>query len=657
MQTRTVPGGRQRALLAALLIRHGQPTSAQFLTEAIWDEHAPRSASTALRNYVMRLRKTLGAAGERIETTAGGYQINVDAQEFDLQSFTVLRDEGIAALRRQDFERAAARLDTALQLWRGPALADIPSDTLLRKEAGWLAEARLDAVEARLEAQLRLGGDVRALAAELQALTTEHPERELLWAQLMTVLYRSGRQSEALAVYQRVRQTLIEGIGVEPGSELREVHQRVLRGDPALDGPTRPRPEPISINSASAGAAADAGADTEAGAGTGAGADTGAGAGAGAAGHPAPDRTARGRPAFAVTPCQLPAALPDFTGRAGETSLLTGRLTAVDRTAPFTAVISGQPGVGKSALAGQVAHATRAAFPDGTLHAELRGTGDSQALPAAVLRTFLIALGVPADLVPVGLEDRISLYRSLLTGRRVLVVLDDARDSAQVRPLLPGDPGCAALVTSRYRLADLAGALPLELDVLSAAEAELLLRQLVGTARLAADPQAAAQVIAACGRLPLALRICAARLGARPGWSMRHLADRLADQLMLLNELRVCSLDIRASVEPSYRALEPAAARAFRLLATATNGPLSTVQAAQALHLPLPAAEHLLEQLVDAHLLLTDAPGRYRYPALLRAFAREQGGLRPGMVPAQQDRRAAAERPVTLADSGYALGH
>lgn len=175
VQTRTVPGGRQRALLAALLVRHGQPTSAEFLTEAIWDGHPPRSASAALRNYVMRLRKALGAAGERIETTAGGYRINVDVQEFDLQSFTVLRDEGIAALRRQDFERAAARLDTALQLWRGPALADIPSDALLRKEAGWLAEARLDAMEARLEAQLRLGGDVRALTTELQALTTEYP--------------------------------------------------------------------------------------------------------------------------------------------------------------------------------------------------------------------------------------------------------------------------------------------------------------------------------------------------------------------------------------------------------------------------------------------------------------------------------------------------
>ncbi|KJK56418.1 hypothetical protein UK12_22635 [Saccharothrix sp. ST-888] len=260
--------------------------------------------------------------------------------------------------------------------------------------------------------------------------------------------------------------------------------------------------------------------------------------------------------------------------------------------------------------------------------------------------------------MPVGPGDRISLYRSLLTGRRVLVVLDDARDSAQVRSLLPSDPGCAALVTSRYRLADLVGALPLELDVLSAPEAELLLRQLVGTARVAADPQAAARVVAACGRLPPPLRICAARHRARPGWSMRYLADRLADRLLLLlllDELRVGSLDIRASIEPSYRALDAAAARAFRLLATAADGPLSTVQAARALDLAPSAAEHLLEQLVDAHLLVTDMPGRYRYPALLRAFAREQGGLRPGVVPAQADRRS-AERPVASAGSGCALG-
>ncbi|MFD0569412.1 NB-ARC domain-containing protein [Kitasatospora gansuensis] len=329
----------------------------------------------------------------------------------------------------------------------------------------------------------------------------------------------------------------------------------------------------------------------------------------------------------------------------------------MDRTAPFTAVVSGQPGVGKSALVGQVAHATRAAFPDGTLYAELRGTDGSPTPPAAVLRTFLIALGVPADLVPAGPEDRLSLYRSLLTGRRVLVVLDDARDSAQVRSLLPTDPGCAALVTSRHRLADLVGALPLALDVLSAAEAELLLRRLVGTARVVADPQAAAQVATACGRLPLALRICAARLAARPGWSMRHLADRLADQLLLLNELRVGSLDVRASVTPSYLALDPATARAFRLLATATEGSLSTLQAARALDLALPSAEHLLERLVDAHLLVTDLPGRYRYPVLLRAFAREQGGLRPGTVPAQQDRRAATERPVALTGPWCAIGH
>ncbi|MER5642409.1 BTAD domain-containing putative transcriptional regulator [Kitasatospora sp. NPDC002227] len=611
-QTRSVPGGRQRALLAALLVRHGQPTSAQSLAEAVWDGQPPRSASAALRNYVMRLRKALGAAGERIETTAGGYRINVEAQELDLRRFTALRDEGVAALRRQDFERAAARLDDALRLWRGPALADIPSDTLLRKEARWLTEAHLDAVEARVEARLSLGGDVRALTAELHALAREHPERERFSAQLMTVLYRGGRQCEALAVYRRVRQTLIDELGVEPGSELREVHQRVLRADPGLDGPARARPEQVTVTATAVPAARPA------------------------PGHSAADRPAPDRPA--VTPCQLPAALPDFTGRARELSLLTGRLTAPDRRAPFVAVVSGQPGVGKSALAGQAAHAAHASFPDGTLHAELRDADGRPTPPTVVLRTFLIALGVPHDLVPAGLADRVSLYRSLLTGRRVLVVLDDARDSAQARALLPSAPGCAALVTSRHRIADLVGALPLELGVLPVAEAELLLRRLVGTARVAAEPQAAAELVAACGRLPLALRICAARLGARPGWSLRHLADRLADQRLVLNELQVGSLNFRASVAPSYRELDPAAARAFCLLARAADGPLSTLQAARALDLTPPSAERLLEQLVDTHLLATDAPGRYRYPALLRAFAREQGGLRPGAVPAQAGR-------------------
>ncbi|MDH6129080.1 BTAD domain-containing putative transcriptional regulator [Kitasatospora sp. GP82] len=611
-QTRAVPGRRQRALLAALLIRHGQPTSADFLAEAVWDGQPPRSASAALRNYVMRLRNALGESGERIRTTAGGYLIDVDDQELDVQRFTLLRDQGISALRRQDFERAAALLDEALGLWRGSALEDIPSDVLHREEARRLAEARLDALEARTEAQLCLGDDTDALITELRARTAEHPERERLWGQLMTVLYRGGRQCEALTVYQRMRQTLVEQIGVEPGRELREIHQRVLRGEPDPYGPARARPEPISAGSVPAprpagGSVAATGHPT--------------------AGKPATARVNAGPGTAAVTPCQLPPPLPEFTGRDEQVSLLVDRLTSANRLAPFVAVISGQPGVGKSALADQVAHAVRTEFPDGTLYADLHATADQPAAlaaPAAVLGAFLLALGVPAERLPTGLDERVSLYRSLLTGRRVLVVLDDACDSAQLRPLLPSDPGCAVLVTSRHRLPDLFEALPLGLDVLTVPESERLLHRLVGSSRVAAEPQAVARVVDACGRLPLALRICAARLGARPAWSIGYLADRLTDEL-LLDELRVGSLDLRTRVAASYRALDPTAAWAFRLLASATDGRFSSAQAARAMDLPLLVAEEVLERLVDAHILATDTPGSYSCPALLRAFARELG--------------------------------
>ncbi|MGE7435360.1 AfsR/SARP family transcriptional regulator [Kitasatospora sp. NPDC001175] len=620
-QTRAVPGRRQRALLAALLIRHGQPTSADFLAEAVWDGQPPRSASAALRNYVMRLRNALGESGKRIRTTAGGYLIDVDDQELDVQRFTLLRKQGVSALRHQDFERAATLLDEALGLWRGSALEDIPSDVLHREEARWLAEARLDALEARTEARLCLNGDADALIAELRARTAEHPERERLWGLLMTALYRGGRQCEALTVYQRMRQTLVEEIGVEPGRELREIHRRVLRGEPDPYGPTKARSEPISAVSVPATRPAR---------------ESVAATGQPTAGEPATARVSAGPGTVAVTPCQLPSPLPEFTGREEQVSLLVDRLTAANRLAPFVAVISGQPGVGKSALADQVAHAVRTEFPDGTLRADLHATAEQPAAPAAVLGAFLLALGVPAERLPVGLDERVSLYRSLLTGRRVLVVLDDARDIAQLRPLLPSDPGCAALVTSRHRLPDLLEALPLGLDVLTVPEAERLMHRLVGSPRVAAEPQAVARIVDACGRLPLALRICAARLGARPAWSIGYLADRLTDEL-LLDELRVGSLDLRARVAASYRALDPSAAWAFRVLATAADGRFSSAQAARAMNLPLLVAEEVLERLVDAHLLVTDTPGSYSCPALLRAFARElshpQGHPRVRVLP------------------------
>ncbi|MGK4580517.1 BTAD domain-containing putative transcriptional regulator [Kitasatospora sp. HPMI-4] len=651
-QDRVVPGSRQRALLAALLVRHGQPTSAQFLAEAIWDGQPPRSSAAALRNYVMRLRNALGGAGERIRSTRGGYLIDLDERELDVQQFTLLRDQGLSALRRQNLERAATLLDEALGLWRGSALEDIPSDVLRHNEACWLAEARLDAMEALSEARLRLGGDARALIAELRAWTSEHPERERLWGQLMTALYRGGRQSEALTVYQQMRQTLVEEIGVEPGRELREIHQRVLRGEPDPYRPARARPEPISAGSGPATEPAGGSATAQP---TTAQPTTAQPTSRrSTTGQPEPAQPNAGPGTAAVTPCQLPPPPADFTGRVEQASLLVDRLTAANRPAPFVAVISGQPGVGKRALAGHVAHAVRSEFPDGVLHADLRATADRPAEPAAVLGTFLLALGVPAERVPTGLDERVSLYRSLLAGRRVLVVLDDARDSAQLRPLLPSEPSCAALATSRHRLPDLLEALPLELDVLTVPEAELLLHRLVGSPRGAAEPQAVARVVDACGRLPLALRICAARLGARPAWSIGYLADRLTGEL-LLDELRVGSLDLRARVAAGYRALDPAAAWAFRLLATAADRRFSSAQAARAMDLPLSAAEELLERLVDAHLLVTDRPGSYSCPTLLRAFAREQGHSR-ARVPQVPAARRAAGPTVSTADP-TAAGH
>ncbi|WP_051966544.1 AfsR/SARP family transcriptional regulator [Kitasatospora mediocidica] len=603
---RVVPAAKQRVLLAALLVRPGQLAPVEQLAEIVWDGRPPRSAAAALRNYVMRLRQALGAAGERIETRAGGYLIRVEPGELDVQRFTSLREQGVAALHRGALTQAAALLDEALGLWRGAALVDVPSDLLHREEADRLAEERLHAVESKLEAELRLGRP--CVVAELRALTAAHPGRERFWAQLMTALYRDGRQSEALAVYQQVRRILAEEIGVEPGCELRDIHQRILCADPGL-GDT----DTDAFTDADAAAAAE------------------------------PARFA----AALVTPFQLPPDLADFTGRAAELATLRERLTTPARTVPFVAVLSGQPGVGKSALAGHVAHAVRAGFPDGILFADLHGTDRVPALPCSVLGSFLLALGVPMEALPAGLDARTALYRSVLAERRVLVVLDDARDSRQVRPLLPNDAASAALVTSRARLTDLAGAHPVELALPSAAEAVELFGRILGPARVAAEPAATAALTAACGRLPLALRICAARLGARTSWEIRHLTERLTDEHRLFDELRIGSLDVRAGFALSHDALDPAAARAFRLLSLPDEPVLGVDAAARLLETGPGRCEQLLEDLVDAHLLTSTAPGRYGYESLLRAFAREQSLLRDN----EQDRARALGRalPVRLA--------
>ncbi|MEV8092765.1 BTAD domain-containing putative transcriptional regulator [Kitasatospora sp. NPDC085879] len=585
---RPVPAAKQRALLAALLVRRGQVVPADVLADTVWDGRPPRTAATTLRNYVMRLRKALGEAGQRLATEAGGYLLAADAEEFDADRFTRLRDLGHAQLRAGEPERAAAHYEQALALWRGPALVDIPSEVLRGAETGRLAEARLDVLEGRTEAVLALGRHTELLG-ELRSLTAAHPERERLWAQLMTALYRSGRQSEALAVYGQVRRVLADELGVDPGSELRAVHCGILRADPALAAPVR---------------------------------------------------TARTRTVL-VTPFQLPPDLTDFTGRAAEVADLAGRLAAAGdgaaRRAPLIAVVSGQPGAGKSALVQHAAHAARGAHPDGTLYADLRGSRRQPAAPHAVLGSFLLALGVPAAAVPPGTEARTALFRSLLAGRRMLVVLDDARDSAHVRPLLPAGPGNAALITARTRLPDLGGAHPVHLGPLPADEAREFLARLLGPVRSAAEPRALTQLAAACGGLPLALRICGARLASRPSWTVRHLVERLADEGRALDELCLGSLDVRAVFAAGCESLDPPTARAFHLLALAPTDTVGLATAARLLGEPPARAERVLERLADAGLLTAREPGRYRYEPLLRAYARERAPHRP--APAWPDPR------------------
>ncbi|WP_459799937.1 AfsR/SARP family transcriptional regulator [Herbidospora sp. RD11066] len=435
-------------------------------------------------------------------------------------------------------------------------------ETLLAGEAARLNELRLTATEDRMAAGLALGQHGR-LVSDLAALVGSHPANERLRAQYMTALYRLGRQSDALAVFREGRDVLAEELGVDPGPELTELHHAILRGDPRLQGGEPPR----------------------------------------------------------VVPAQVPPAPADFTGRHAETE----GLVAVLGTGTVQ-VIAGRGGSGKSALAAHVAHRAAGAFPDGLLHADLRGLGDTPADPGEVLGLFLKALG--AEPVPEGPGERAELFRRLAAGRRMLVLLDDAADERQVRPLLPGGAS-GVLITSRNRLGGLSGVGRTDLDVLEPGEAVELLDRIVGAGRVAAEEPVAREIAELCGRLPLALRIAGARLATRRRWPLRLLADRLADERRRLDELAIADLEVRAGFELSYRALDPAARRALRGL-----GHLGTPEFAPWVVAWLTgedgrAAEDTVERLVDAQLVdfaRVDGLGtpRYRVHDLVRIYGRER---------------------------------
>ena len=587
-----VPAGKQQAVLACLLLSANRVVRRADIAEALWGPRPPPSAQVTVRNYVRRLRHTLEVTGgARIRTVPHGYLISVAAGELDVARFEALAEAAAAAARDDQWGDAAASARAALELWRGEPLADVESEALVRREVPRLSEMRLQVLHARLDADLRLGRHADVVA-ELGQLATAYPLREHLRALLMLALYRCGRQADALAVYQQARQALVEEIGTEPGAELREIHRRILTGDPSVAAPDS---APLLQDTGHRG---DLAAETRL-------------------------ITQLSDEAGAV-PRQLPAAARHFTGRQDELETLVGVLGATGSDTVVMSAINGMAGVGKTALAVQAAHRLSGQFPGGQLFIDLHGYSRAREprTPGDALDWLLRALGVPAGRVPQDAEERAALYRQRLAGTRTLVVLDNAASEGQVRPLLPGSPGCVVLVTSRRRLKGLDEAHLLALDVLPLADAVALVRVVAGRGRVAADDPVLAEIAGLCGRLPLALRIAAALLSHRPAWPPGHLAGLLRDQRQRLGILSDGERDLGTAFGLSYRSLPGPAQRLFRSLWLVPGADFDAYAIAALTGTDPATATRLLEDLVDHNLLIQQAAGRYRLPDLIRLHVR-----------------------------------
>ncbi|MFI1331305.1 AfsR/SARP family transcriptional regulator [Streptomyces sp. NPDC020845] len=577
---------QQRAMLAALLLHGGRTATTPELIDDLWGDDPPDAALSTLRSYASRLRKAFGPHSNVLVSESGGYAIHIGVGALDTDVVDQLAAETDKARHSGDRARAHELIGKALDHWGGEPLAGLPGPYAATQRTR-LVEWRLALLETRLDLDLELGHHAEVVA-ELTALTAQHPFRERLRELLMLALYRSGRQAEALAVYNDTRRLLAEELGADPCAELSELQQRILRADAELTAPV--------------GTRATAGSTL-------------------------------------VRPAQLPATVADLTGRVALIHELRDHLTSTKRHVMAVSAVAGIGGVGKTTLAVHMAHETRHHFPDGQLYVDLQGAGPAPAEPEAVLGAFLRALGTLDSDIPDGVEERAALYRSTLDGRRVLALLDNARDAAQVRPLLPGTEGCAALITSRTRMVDLESAHLVDLDVMSPEEALALFARVVGQERIKSQPEAAMDVVAACGFLPLAIRIAASRLVSRRTWTVSFLRRRLADERRRLDELRAGDLAVKASFELGYGQLEPRQARAFRLLGLADGPDISLSAAAAVLDLDDEDADELLASLVDISLLEPTVPGRYRFHDLVRLYAR---------ACAERDIQPTAEREAAL---------
>jgi DNA-binding SARP family transcriptional activator/uncharacterized protein HemY len=590
-----VAGPRLRVLLAALLLHANTPVSAAELAEMVWDGSPPSGAVATLRSYVRRLRNAVDPGAARIAARDPGYLIRVEQAELDVLEFEALCRDARVALRAGQWADASAAAGRALGLWRAAPLLDVPAEVLRGEFVPGLERLRLQVLEDRVDAGLRLGQH-QELIPQLLEVTARYPLQERLHAQLMVALARAGRRAQALHVYQQARSMLIDELGIEPGAELRLLHQQILAGDtPEMTGTT----DGIRPGEVSGTAVADAPA---------------------------------GSSLEPVIPRELPAPVAHFTGRAAERAKLTALLDQSAGEAPGALVISaigGTAGVGKTALAVHWAHQVAGRYPDGQLYVNLRGYDPDQPVTAAgALASFLRALGAPGEDIPPDEDERAARYRSRLAGKRMLIVLDNARSAGQVRPLLPGTPSCAVVVTSRDALAGLVardGAVRLELDLLPLPDAVGLLRALIG-ARADADLGAAALLAQQCGRLPLALRVAAELADARGDVPLARLVEELADQqqrLSLLDAGGDPRTAVRAVFSWSYRHLDAFAARVFRLAGLHPGPDFGPHAVAALTSATLEDSRGVLDVLVGKQLIQQVSPGRYGMHDLLRAYARE----------------------------------
>ncbi|WEV27993.1 BTAD domain-containing putative transcriptional regulator [Streptomyces sp. 71268] len=607
-ENRTPSAPMARRALAVLLIHANRLVTTSALIEELWEDEPPRLARKTVQTYVYQLRRALQSASgpsNRLETCPNGYRINLLVDELDLWEFERRVTQARRALGKGDALNVVATLRSALALWRGDPFAGLEAGPVLAARITQISEARISALELRIEAELQLGRH-RSLLGELRQLTAAHPVHEEFTAQLMRAAYRADQRSMALDAFTRLRRNLVEDLGIDPSERLQKLQWDVLNETLEPDQPAA-RAEPVALTTPATVPTRPEPAPL---------APAGAAPAAALAAHPA----AGHRP-----PAQLPVDTADFTGRRAELARLEelAQPAAGARSAPRIVTVLGGAGAGKTALAVHAAHRLRELFPDGQLYARLHDDDDRPVRPACVLRALLRDLGHPVVDLPDDTEELGRIFRNWSAERRLLVLLDDATSADQVAPLLPGGPGSTVLVTSRVRLPGLPGAATVELGPMETDEAAELFASLAGRHRVGADSAVARQVVRLTGNLPLAVRAAGEKLAARPMWSVTDLAARLAEEDHRIAQLRTGSFDVLARLASACARLDQTAYEALTLLSAAGGEPFTIARAATLLGVDAWSAEMLVGQLLD-HCVAEmwhegpDAVPLFRIPVLTR---------------------------------------